>query len=117
MKTKSDTLKKIENFRKKRLVDLYNQCTPEQQNVFNRMYVSITEIPDEKIDWAMQQCERTIAENKIKMGEKIMDKKFREMFDTIRDLLSDINVRAIKEEDKEAKSLSCNLIEIIDSHG
>ena len=46
-----------------------------------------------------------------------MNKKFREAFDTIRGLLSDINVRAIKEEDEEAKSLSCNLIEIIDSHG
>jgi len=43
--------------------------------------------------------------------------KFKEMFDTIRDLLSDINEQAIKEEDNEAKSLSCNLIEIIDSHG
>lgn len=46
-----------------------------------------------------------------------MNKKFKEMFDKIRDLLSDINEQAIKEEDEEAKSFSCNLIEIIDSHG
>lgn len=63
MKTKSDELKKIEDFRRQTLIDLYKQCTPEQQNVFNLMYMSITEIPDEKIDWAIQQCERTIAKN------------------------------------------------------
>ena len=71
MKTKSEALKKIENFRKQTLVDLYNQCTPEQQSVFNRMYVSIMEIPDEKIDWAIEQCERTIAKNKTKEDEKL----------------------------------------------
>ena len=49
-------------------MNLYNKCTPEQQSVFNRMYVSIAAIPDGKIDWAIQQCERTIAENKNKKG-------------------------------------------------
>jgi hypothetical protein len=45
-----------------------------------------------------------------------MNKKIKEMFGTIRDLLFDLNGQAIKEEDQEAKNLSCNLIEIIDSH-
>ena len=65
---KSEALRKIENFRRQTLANLYNECTPEQQNVFNRMYVSITAIPDRKIDWAIEQCERTIAENKNKKG-------------------------------------------------
>jgi hypothetical protein len=66
MTMKSKALKKIDDFRRQTLDDLYNQCTPEQQNLFNRMYVSITAIPDGKIDWAIQQCERTIAKNKTK---------------------------------------------------
>ena len=65
---KSEALRKIENFRRQTLANLYNECTPEQQNVFNRMYVSIAAIPDRKIDWAIEQCERTIAENKNKKG-------------------------------------------------
>jgi hypothetical protein len=69
---KSEALKKIENFRRQTLASLYNQCTSEQQNVFNRMYVSIAAIPDRKIDWAIQQCERTIAENKKKRDEKLI---------------------------------------------
>lgn len=68
---KSESLKKIESFRKQTLVDLYNQCTPEQQNLFNRMYVSIEKIPDKKIDWAIQQCERTVAKNKTRRDEKL----------------------------------------------
>ena len=44
-----------------------------------------------------------------------MNKKFKEMFDEVGDLLFKINQQAIKEEDEEAKRLSCNLIEIIDS--
>jgi hypothetical protein len=43
-----------------------------------------------------------------------MNKKFKEMFEEVGDLLFKINQQAIKEEDEEAKSLSCNLIEIID---
>jgi hypothetical protein len=67
---KSEALKKIENFRRHILANLYNQCTSEQQDVFNRMYISIAAIPDRKIDWAIQQCERTIEENKKKKGMK-----------------------------------------------
>jgi hypothetical protein len=66
MVANSDALKKIEDFRKRALIDLYDQCIPEQQNMFNRMYGSIDTIPNEKIDWAIQQCERTIAKNKTR---------------------------------------------------
>lgn len=45
-----------------------------------------------------------------------MDKKFKEMFDKVGDLLFEINQQAIKEEDEDAKNLSRNLLEIMDSH-
>ncbi len=50
------------------------------------------------------------------MDKKFMDKKFKEMFDKVDDLLFEINRQAIKEEDEDAKSLSRNLLEIMDSH-
>ena len=39
-----------------------------------------------------------------------MNKKFKEMFDKVGDLLFEINQQAIKEEDEDAKNLSCNLL-------
>jgi hypothetical protein len=52
----------------------------------------------------------------VNKNGKIMNKKFQKMFDNVEDLLFKINQQAIKEEDKDAKNLSCNLIEIIDSY-
>ena len=49
---------------KKTLKGLYDQCTEEQQGFFCRMYGSLEEISDEKVRWAIQQCERTIEKNK-----------------------------------------------------
>lgn len=43
-----------------------------------------------------------------------MKKKFKKEFNKIADELFDINQRAIKENDKDAKSFSCYLIEIIE---
>lgn len=60
----SEALNKIKDYRKKSLIDLYDQLTPAQQDLFNRMYIDVKEIPDDKIDWAIQQCERTISKNK-----------------------------------------------------
>ena len=60
----NESLDKVKEFRKNVLKDLYNQCTPEQQQFFCRMYKSIDEVPESKIDWAIQQCEKTIAKNK-----------------------------------------------------
>jgi len=60
----SEALDKIKEFKQKVLIDLYNQCTSEQQLMFRRMYshknleASIEEIsskmPDEKFNWAVQ---------------------------------------------------------------
>jgi len=64
--TKSESLAQIEDYRRQILKDLYVQCNEAQQSLFNRMYGSVEIIPDEKIDWAIQQCERTIAKNQAK---------------------------------------------------
>ena len=66
----SKTLEHLKEYRKKCLKDLYNQCTPPQQDLFKRMYKNIDEISDSKIDWAIQQCENTIAKNKEKRNGK-----------------------------------------------
>lgn len=45
-----------------------------------------------------------------------MNKKFKEMFDKVDDLLFEINQQAVKEGDEDSKNLSCYLLEIKDSH-
>ena len=45
---------------------LLSQCTDKQVDIFNRMYKSVDVIPFSKIDWAIQQCERTIVNNNKK---------------------------------------------------
>lgn len=60
----SPSVKKIDEFARGILRDLYNQCTPEQQKVFNWMYPQgIDNIPIEKLAWPICQCERTIEKN------------------------------------------------------
>ena len=56
----SENLKKVKDYRKQLLQELYDQQTDAAKDLFNRMYVSVDEIPEEKIDWAIQQCERTL---------------------------------------------------------
>jgi hypothetical protein len=46
------------------LKELLLQCTKDQVELFNRMYGSVDSIKDDKIDWAIQQCERTVEKNK-----------------------------------------------------
>lgn len=46
--------------KRKTLLDLYNQCTEGEQKLFNRMYKNVDEIPEDKIDWATQQCLSTL---------------------------------------------------------
>ena len=72
-KENSPTLKHINDYRKDQLRKLLSQCTSEQQAFFDRMYVSIDVIPDEKIDWAIKQCERTIVKTEQKIKEKIAE--------------------------------------------
>jgi hypothetical protein len=59
----SQSLEKIENYKKKILKELLNQCTEEQKAFFNRMYVSVEKISENKIPQAIRQCERTIEMN------------------------------------------------------
>lgn len=59
----SKALDKIKDFRRQTLKELYKQCTPVQQELFDRMYRSVDDISEKNIDWAIQQCERTIAKN------------------------------------------------------
>jgi len=59
----SETLKKIAEFKHEELRRLLKQCTPGQIDLFNRMYGSVDDIAPEKMDWAIQQCERTIKKN------------------------------------------------------
>ena len=49
--------------KRKKLESLLKQCKPHQQELFNKMYKSIEDIPKDKIDWAIQQCERTLWKN------------------------------------------------------
>ena len=65
----SETLKRIDDFKKEQLRLLLNQCTSEQINFFNRMYGSIDEIKQEKILHAIRQCERQIEKNKEEINE------------------------------------------------
>jgi len=62
----SEALDDIKDYRKTVLTELLGQCTPKQQDLFNRMYGSLEAIPEEKIDWAIQQCERTVEKNNTK---------------------------------------------------
>ena len=59
----SETLKKIADFRHNQLRELLEQCTEPQQTLFNRMYGSIDSISEDRIDWAIQQCEGTLKKN------------------------------------------------------
>ena len=51
-------------YKREQLRGILYQCTPEQVAFFNRMYKSIDDIPDSKMDWAYQQCLSTIEKNK-----------------------------------------------------
>ncbi len=54
------------SYKRELLAGLLNQCTLVQRDMFYRMYPSVAEIPEHKIPWAIQQCERTIECNKQK---------------------------------------------------
>jgi hypothetical protein len=58
------------------LKDLLSQCTEDQQTLFKRMYShddlerdindAVDQMPDDKINWAISQCERTVYDNAMK---------------------------------------------------
>jgi hypothetical protein len=54
-----------------KLYQLYHQLNKAQQNLFNLMYGSIDTIKEEKIEWAIEQCERTLEKRVEKRDQKI----------------------------------------------
>lgn len=49
---------------KDKMKEMLAQCTPEQQELFHKMYKNgIDGIPDNKMDWAFCQIERTLKKN------------------------------------------------------
>ena len=62
----SNTLERLRIQKHEALKDLLKQCTEPQIQLFNRMYRSVDTISEDKIDWAIQQCERTIQSNNVK---------------------------------------------------
>ncbi len=54
-----------------KLTNLYYQLTDGQKGLFNRIYGSIETITEDKVEWAIQQCERTVKNNVEKRDEKI----------------------------------------------
>ena len=63
----SESLKRISDYERQVLVDLYNQCTKNQQDMFNKGYGSVNMIPKDKITGAILLCERTLKNNKSVM--------------------------------------------------
>ena len=60
----SETLKKIEEYKRKLLKGLLSQCTEEQQKMFKRMYPrGIKSIKYGNFNTAIKQVERTIENN------------------------------------------------------
>ncbi|WP_020469661.1 hypothetical protein [Zavarzinella formosa] len=68
---KSESLQRITDFKRQMLRDFLAQCTEPQVSLFNQMYVSVEVIPESKMDWAIQQCERTVIKNQKKMAGSV----------------------------------------------
>ena len=49
-----------EEAKREKLKDLYDECTPGEQEKFNKMYGSVYDINNDRLNWAIQQCERTL---------------------------------------------------------
>ena len=61
----SKALDEIYTYKRTILADLLHKCTEEQQERFSRMYpeTDVKSFPEENLNWAIQQCERTVAKN------------------------------------------------------
>lgn len=72
---KSPGVKRLRKNKSDFLKELLCQCTEKQKLLFNRMYGSVDTVPEEKIEWAIVQCENTIKENQegIKNDKTISD--------------------------------------------
>ncbi len=54
-----------------KIFQLYHQLNKSQQNLFNLLYGSVDSIKEDKIEWVIKQCERTINKNIEKRDQKI----------------------------------------------
>lgn len=55
-----DKVNTFEKIGREKLKELLAQLPDEWVAMFNRMYRSVDVIPLEKINWAIQQCERSL---------------------------------------------------------
>lgn len=63
----------LENYARQTLKENLINCSQEQRQLFKRMYsqngldipieIVVDSMPEEKLDWAMQQVERTLIKN------------------------------------------------------
>ncbi len=61
----------LQNYARAQLKRMLVRCTKDMQLMFKRMYshkdltldinTVVDNMPEEKLDWAMQQCKRTVA--------------------------------------------------------
>jgi len=56
----------LEEMGREKLRELLKQLPTTWVNIFNRMYGSVEKITLDKMDWAIQQCERSIEKLKLK---------------------------------------------------
>jgi hypothetical protein len=68
MKTNNEIIAEFDRlvleFKKGLVLKQLNQCTLEQQELFNKMYKSLNSMPEAKMRWAYGQCGRSAEENK-----------------------------------------------------
>lgn len=72
----SEALKQVRAFRESMIKDFLDECTQEQIMMFKRMYSHkdldapldkvLKNMPDEKLDQAVRQCETTVLKNRAK---------------------------------------------------
>lgn len=58
--------------KRKKLAELFEQLSTPQQELFKKMYKNVDTIPEEKIDWAIIQCKRTLCKNNGIELEKVL---------------------------------------------
>ncbi len=74
---KFNTIKqRVEKIAREELKEGLAQCTEPQRGIFMKMYSeglgdigeTVNSMPSKKLDWAMQQVQRTLDENNISSG-------------------------------------------------
>lgn len=73
MRAESEVLKKVRELKLEIIKVLLSKCNEEQQMTFKRMYAHqqlqspidevVNKMPEDKLDRAMVQCERTVKKN------------------------------------------------------